>query len=75
MSRPMYGLQRTSGLHILMLSEELLVANLIVGSAESTYLGRCEAVQSQVLLGEAAWRLDCLCSLHVHAGNHGGWMN
>ena len=55
MSRPMYGLQHTSGLHILMLSEELLVANLIVGSAESTYLGGGEAVQSQVLLGEAAW--------------------
>ena len=73
MSRPMYGLQRTSGLHILMLSEELLVANLIVGSAESTYLGGGEAVQSQVLLGEAAWsRLGCLRSLHVHVGDHSG---
>ena len=71
----MYGLERTSGLHILMLSRESLVNCFIVKSAYCTYLGGCEAVQSQVLLGEAAWRLDCLCSLHVHAGNHGGWMN
>lgn len=73
MSRPMYGLDRTSDLHILMLSGDLLVICPIVEAAFITYLGGHEAVQSQVLLGEAAWsRLGCLCSLQVHVGNHCG---
>lgn len=39
--------------------------------SRGTYLGICGAVQSQVLLGEAALpRLDRLGSLHVHVGNH-----